>query len=69
MLTKEIKWNYKNIKVIQKMAEKEKKGNKNQMPQIENKQPYDILTSNPINNHIKGKWSKTPQLKGRNCQI
>lgn len=46
MLTKEIKWNYKNIKVIQKMAEKEKKGTKTKWHK-ENKQQYDILDIKP----------------------
>lgn len=29
------------------------------MAQTENKQQYDILISNPVNNHTKGKWSET----------
>lgn len=46
------------------MKTEQEQANKEQMGQNKNnKQPDDRLTTNHINNHIKYKWSKYPQLK------
>ena len=37
------------------------------MKQLGNKQHDSTFKSKYINKHIKYKWSKHPQLKGRNC--